>query len=158
MDVLDVHHNRITSAAPLSHLTSLRILNLSSNCLSSLSDLSPLRALAELNVRRNSLTSLHFTGVWGSVDQPHEDGATNENDAGSDVDQDGEGSCHHTDTSHHTHQSACSSRQNTEMPEGTARQLFQQVWLLAFLKVPILIHQSHPSSPPHHRGGTWSSS
>jgi Leucine-rich repeat (LRR) protein len=68
LDVLDVHHNRINDASPLTALENLRILNLSSNCISSLSDLSPLRRLAELNLRRNVLTSLHFLDCTGTSD------------------------------------------------------------------------------------------
>lgn len=59
LDVLDVHHNRITDAAPVAALTTLRILNLSSNRISTLPQLTALTSLAELNLRRNCLTSLH---------------------------------------------------------------------------------------------------
>jgi Leucine-rich repeat (LRR) protein len=69
LDVLDVHHNRVTSVEPLVHLTSLRILNLSANALTTLSDLAPLQCLAELNVRRNALSSLHFS-PWAHEKAP----------------------------------------------------------------------------------------
>lgn len=76
--MLDVHHNRITDAAPVAALTSLRILNLSSNRVAVLPHLCGLTCLAELNLRRNYLTSLHSgaPAVTGSLSDGEAPGDT----------------------------------------------------------------------------------
>jgi Leucine-rich repeat (LRR) protein len=69
--VLDLHSNAVSSLAPLTTLTSLRILNVASNHVSHLCDLTPLSHLAEFNARRNALQSLAARGQ----DADHADGA-----------------------------------------------------------------------------------
>ena len=62
LDVLDLHNNYIEKAEGISHLRSLRILNLAGNRLSLLGhELRSLPSLTELNLRRNLLTSLVAT-------------------------------------------------------------------------------------------------